>query len=170
MKDLELERKVEVQSSVINLIGGIIFTIIGLVDLIPTSHVFQSSIPSPPWLLIAFLYFYVGCVEMIEYQHAKSHYLKYPSNDLCDLCGENVEKIKIRRYGGGLRLILCKKCHKKQYIFDAIGLEIVLFILILSFFLLYPRSTDISIIIVLSLYICSAVTIPPVIIFQIRRY
>ncbi len=169
MKDLKPERKIQVYTGVVALFGGIFFTIVGLDYRISPWNIFHTYITEPPWLLLGLIYLYFGCVEIIQYQYIKSHYLQYPSNDLCDLCGEHVEKINIRGYSG-FRLILCKKCHKKVLTINGIGLEILFLMLILLLFFIYPRLADSYKIIGFYMFLGIAVGIPPIIIFLIRRY
>ncbi len=73
--------------------------------------------------------------------HLKKHYEQYTNNNVCDYCGKDVQKIKIRSYIH-FKTIFCKKCHININLIFIFSMELIVFINFLIFFLFIPPSAD----------------------------
>ncbi|MFX0133869.1 MAG: hypothetical protein ACFFDN_09500 [Candidatus Hodarchaeota archaeon] len=160
------ERKFNFGMAVTFIILGSIFTIWGLKELKPSGNILKPETPYFPFLFFGLLCLCLYSCELIFIIYLKSRYEEYQSDEVCDSCGETVEKINLRNYGLA-KLIFCKKCHKRYHVINLIFMESWLLILnILSLYMYLSLGNINSIIIGIVLM----AAIPIIIIFYIRRY
>lgn len=83
--------------------------------------------------LIVYLFLWIPIIKR-NYEHNKN-------NNLCDYCGSNLQKIKVRQYLF-FKTTNCKKCHIKLSLIPTIFIELILFINFLIYFLYIPPAAD----------------------------
>ncbi len=166
----EYEREFGYDWAKLSLFVGLFNFILFLIPIIFSPNFLESNKFDYLLLILSLTFLGDGICIIIFNKYAKTRYEENPSNELCDLCGEIVEKIKLRSYIYS-KIILCKKCHKKHYIFTIIIVEIILLASLFIFYFWFYSSVDrFYAIFVPSLLIGLVIGAPLISIYQIRKY